>query len=483
MLDIFKSFIKKYGYSFLVVLSALIVHSLLLKLSGVNLEFTFVDAANYFKTLNPILIHQFFYYEANTLGVPYLAHCISSFFPKIEMLVLIRVINLVGLILMSIGIINICRFLNKKNYVGILILLILNPLMWTYAGRATSDFLPMSLGIFSISLALGPSNFSFKLIFAALSFAFSSILKYHSLVLLVFWYALLSYKYTPKFILKRIMFISIIAISILAYYLLTIKKNFGFWITPIKFQHQFEMTISNVLNNFILYTGFLGLLVLPTSFISKDFIFYLKKFWKKFLFVLLILFFFSSTLLADRGELNFGPLDAYLGEKFRILILSLLIFIPLFFMMIPDKDRKFRWRIGASIFFVLLLLSSSRPAQRYLLFVIPFFIFFIPDTILKSRVVIFSSALLFFMTNSFIELSRYATGSASELMVNKLSIEGMLQQTNPGIIEAHVGDKFFDSRDVRKSYIVVLGRSQNTIFSVSSGYGFYKKTFSLEKIK
>lgn len=483
MLNIFKSFIEKYGYSFVAVLSALIVHSLLLKVSGVNLEFTFVDAANYFKTLNPILIHQFFYYEANTLGVPYLAYCISSFFPKIEILVLIRIMNLVGLILMSIGIINICRFLNKKNYVGILILLILNPLIWTYSGRATSDFLPMALGIFSISLVLGPDNFSFKLVFAALTFALSSILKYHSLVLLIILCALLSYKYPPKFILKRIIFISSITISMLTYYLLTIKNNFGFWITPLKFQRQFEVTIINVFNNFILYAGFLALLTLPTLFISRDFIFYLRKFCEKYFIVLFVLFFFASTFLVNRGELNFGPLDAYIDEKYRILILSLLIFIPLFFMVIPDKDRNFRWQIGASIFFVLLLFSTSRPAQRYLLFVIPFFIFCIPDKIFKSRAVILSSILLFFLANSFIELSRYATGSAAALMVNKLSNEGILQKTNPGIIEAHAGDKFFDSKDLHKSFIVVLGRSENAIFSVSSGYGFYKKTFSLEKIK
>lgn len=356
MLDILKSFIWKYGYSFVAVLSALIVHSLLLNFSGVNLEFTFVDAANYFKNLNPILIQQFFYYEANTLGVPYLAYCISSFLPKIEMLFLIRIMNLLGLILMSIGIINICRFLNKKNYVGILILLILNPLIWTYVGRATSDFLPMSLGIYSISLALDRHNFSFKNIFATFSFAFSSILKYHSLALLIFLCALLSYKYPPIFILKRIVLISIITIAILIYYLLIIKTNFGFWVIPIKFQQQFAITIPNIFNNFILYTGFLALLVLPTSFISKDFIFHLMKFWKKFIFVLLALFFFASVFLVDRGELNFGPLDTYLGEKFRILILSLLIFIPLLFIVIPDKDRNFRWRIGTSIFFVLLFI-------------------------------------------------------------------------------------------------------------------------------
>ena len=202
MLYSFKLFIDRYGYSLLAVLLALLVHGALLQLPGVNLEFTFVDAAAFFKTLNSTLIRQFFYYEANTLGVPYLAYSISSFLPNLEMLILIRAVNLIGLVLLSIGIINICRFLDKKNYVVILTLLILNPLVWTYTGRATSDFLPMSIGIFSISLALGPSNFSFKLIFSALFFAFSCILKYHSLVMIVFLFALLTYKYQFKFIFK-----------------------------------------------------------------------------------------------------------------------------------------------------------------------------------------------------------------------------------------------------------------------------------------
>jgi hypothetical protein len=118
-----------------------------------------------------------------------------------------------------------------------------------------------------------------------------------------------------------------------------------------------------------------------------------------------------------------------------------------------------------------------------LLFVIPFFILFIPESILRSRIVILTTALLFILTNSFIELSRFATGSASQLMVNRLDREGKLLQTNPGVIEAHAGGKFFNSKDASKSYIVVSGSSQNAIFSESSGYGFYKKTYSLEKIK
>lgn len=483
MLYSFKLFIDRYGYSLLAVLLALLVHGALLQLPGVNLEFTFVDAAAFFKTLNSTLIRQFFYYEANTLGVPYLAYSISSFLPNLEMLILIRAVNLIGLVLLSIGIINICRFLDKKNYVVILTLLILNPLVWTYTGRATSDFLPMSIGIFSISLALGPSNFSFKSIFSALFFAFSCILKYHSLVMIVFLFALLTYKYQFKFIIKRIIFISIISILILTYYLFLIKASFGFWVTPIKFQHQFEITASNLFNNFILYAGFLVLLVAPTSFISKDFLFHLRKYWKKYLVVLFLLFFFATTFFVDQGELNFGPLDVYVNEKLRILILSLIALIPLVFLLIPDKKRNFRLRLGSSIFFVLLLLSCSRPAQRYLLFVIPFFIFFIPDIIFKSRIVILSTAILFVLINSFIELSRYATGSASQLMVNRLVREGKILQTNPGAIEAHVGDKFFNSRDTNKSYIVVFGSNENTIFSITSGYGLYKKTFSLEEIK
>jgi hypothetical protein len=278
-------------------------------------------------------------------------------------------------------------------------------------------------------------------------------------------------------------FILIINTSILAFYLFHVKTNFGFWFTPLKFQHQFQVNISNLVNNFILYSGFLGLLVLPTSFISKDFILCLRKYWKEFVFIVFVLFFFATTFFLDQGELNLGPLDAYLDEKFRILILSLLVLMPLGFFMILTKDRSFRWRLGAAISFVLFFLSCSRPAQRYLLFVIPFFILFIPESILRSRIVILTTALLFILTNSFIELSRFATGSASQLMVNRLDREGKLLQTNPGVIEAHAGGKFFNSKDASKSYIVVSGSSQNAIFSESSGYGFYKKTYSLEKIK
>lgn len=485
MLNKFIFFLSRYHAPLIAVLVAFVGHLLLIKLSSVNFEFAFVDASAYFKTLNPTLIHQFFFYQANTLGLSYLAHIISLIFPGVEFLILIRLINLVGLILLSVGVINICHFLNKKSFTLITVLLIFNPLIWTYVGRATADFLPMALGVFSISLALGPKQFSLKSFFSGLLFGLSCLLKYHTIVLLIFLLPLMYDKFPLRFIIRKILFILMIITPMLAYYLIAIKSNFDFWITPPRFldRHRVEFNFSNLLNNFILYSGFLSLSVLPTTFFSKEFLYSIKKYWKSFLAILLISVFLGTTFFIDLGELNFGPLDVYLDEKFRIFILSVLVLVPLVLLMIADKNKNFRSRLGLSVLIVLILLSSTRPAQRYLLFVIPFFIFFIPENILKSRTVILSTFFLFFLINSFIELSRFSSGSAAEKMVDKLVRDGILQQTIPGVIEGHVGNKFFEAKDFRKYYIVASRSNLRTIFSVTSGASFFKKTFYLEKIE
>jgi hypothetical protein len=467
------------------VFSALVAHLLLIKASGVNFEFAFIDASAYFKNLNPTSIHQFFFYQANTLGLSYLAHIISLIFPGVELLILIRLINLVGLILLTLGVINICHFLNKKSYTVITVLLVLNPLIWTYVGRATADFLPMALGVFSISLALGSKQFSFQSFFSGLLFGLSCLLKYHTIVILIFLLPLMYDKFSLRFIIRKILFILMVITPMLTYYLITIKSNFDFWITPPRFldRHRVEFNISNLFNNIVLYCGFLSLIVLPTTVFSEEFFYSIKKYWKSFLAILFISVFFGATFFIDLGELNFGPLDVYLDEKFRIFILSFLFLLPFVLLMIPDKNKNFRSRMGLSVLVALILLSSTRPAQRYLLFVIPFFIFFIPENILKSKTVILSTCFLFFLINSFIELSRFSSGSAAEKMVDKLVRDGILQQTIPGVIEGHVGNKFFEAKDFRKYYIVASRSNSRTIFSVTSGASFFKKTFFLEKIE
>ena len=74
----------------------------------------------------------------------------------------IRAINLMGIPLLAIGIFRISSYLKLNNFNVVILLTILNPIVWTYSGRATADFLPTALGVFAISLALGESKILLK---------------------------------------------------------------------------------------------------------------------------------------------------------------------------------------------------------------------------------------------------------------------------------------------------------------------------------
>lgn len=476
-----KFYSDEYGIALAILLIALIVHLALLKLMGVNLEFAFVDAARYFQTSNPALIDQFFYYEANTLGLPYLAYLAAQIFPNVETLILIRIINMIGLILLFLGAINICRFLEVKHYAQIMALLIFNPLVWAYSGRATSDFLPVALGVYSISLALGNRHNFCMALLSGLLLGFSCVLKYHTLSLLFFLFALLTYKHPFKVVFNKMLVIIAVSGSVLTLYLILVKANFGFWFAPQKFKEIHGVTFSNVLGNFVLYTGFLGVLVLPTFFLSKVIYVNIKTHWRFIIPTLLFVIFFGIYFFSDNGELNFGPLDRYLDEKFRVIILSTLFLLPIL-LMTGHQEIHCRRGLGISLLIVILLFSCTRPAQRYLLFIIPFFIFLVPTNIIKSKIIILSAIFSFVLVNSIIELNRFSTGVAAEKMVRMLQIKKILERTDPGAIEAHVGNKFFNTKGMKKSYLVVSGLNGDAIFSVSSGFGFYKKTYSLEKV-
>ena len=128
----------------------------LIALPQVNLEFAFIDGAKYFLSPedNKILLDQYFNYQANTLGLPLLLSGFARCFPGADILVLMRLLNVTGILLLSFSIISISRHFGKDNTLTILALILLNPLVWTFSGRATADFLPMALGLFAIALAL-----------------------------------------------------------------------------------------------------------------------------------------------------------------------------------------------------------------------------------------------------------------------------------------------------------------------------------------
>jgi len=472
--------------AYVITFFSIVIHLMLLILPGVNLEFAFAGAVDYFKTSNPVLLEQYFSYQANTLGLPYFTYLISNIFPQIDVLLLLRLVNLAGVPFLMVGIYRICKYLNIANFNVIFLLIILNPLVWTFSGRATADFLPVALGVFAISLALGSKQFLLKSLLAGVFLGVAAVFKYHALCLLVFLVALLLPNEDRCLAIKKIIVVTLISIILVGFYLFKVNSLFGFWLTPDKYQTVHHLSVSSIMNNFILYTGFLGLIVLPTFLFSEIFWHAVLAKWKLVFSCLVVVVALSFYVLQDGGELNLGPLDTVIGDKLRTVVLSLIFVATVTLIFISEeivsKTSKTKLTIVLALLIVLFVFSSSRPAQRYLLFVLPFFIMIIPNSIVMSRKIVFATVGLFILGNTFIEYSRWATGTAANLMVKQLKSQHLIQHTSPGVIEPHVGNHFYTSRQSDKLYVVAAGKSNDAIITVNVGSHFLGKSFSLVKI-
>jgi len=130
----------------LLIGSVLSIHLLLILLPSVNLEFAFVDAAHYFSRRDQALLDQYFNYQANTLGLPWLAWLVSHVLPMLDMLTVVRLLSVSGIVIMASSFLRLSRYMGEQSSLGLLAFLLLNPLIWTYSGRATADFLPAAIG-------------------------------------------------------------------------------------------------------------------------------------------------------------------------------------------------------------------------------------------------------------------------------------------------------------------------------------------------
>ena len=144
--------------------------------------------------------------------------------------------------------------------------------------------------------------------------------------------------------------------------------------------------------------------------------------------------------------------------------------------------NKVNFYVGIAIIFVLLVFSLTRPSQRYLILLIPFFILMLPITLLKSRYVVFSTLAIFISADIMIELSRYGTGRASKNIADMVEISNLLAVTDPGVIDGHQGNRFYSYRNHPKQYVVVPGdKSLNpdAILSSPPISFLIKKSFSV----
>ena len=333
--------------------------------------------------------------------------------------------------------------LYRINNIWLLLITGLNPLIWIYSGRAYSEMLSLGLMAFAIVIT---KNAYLK---AGLGL-FSAVIKYNSFLFIVlhsgFIYMFQSFRNKKIYFNDQFKSILIISFGFLIFLLLYLN-SFNVWIMPSNFRNDhFNSDILSFFTNFFSYGFFLAGMFFFTipAFLNLE---QIKI--KVFLFVL-------STILAiynqNLGEMDFGSFQQFLG--FEVILLIKIVGIWNFLLCCQAfwKDKESRI-MPLTILGYIVLLSLTRPVNRYLIFVIPFWAILICQHISLSRLIWWVYVSILVGLNLFATLYQISNATASANMA-EWAVQNDVRVSLGGIVYSHVGD--FSHYDPNSNFIVSL---------------------------
>lgn len=472
------------------VVFSLVIHFLLLGLPLVNQEWVFKAGLLYFETNEPIFIEEYFYFQANTLGMSYFAFLIKYIFPFIKADFAVRILSVSSILLFFYALKRLNRIFETQISLFYLIgIFMLNPIIWVYTGRGTASVFPASLALLSISFLLDSKN-RWSIFLWGLLFGVSVVLKYHSILLLpvVFlfrWKKELKLSNFFSFDFLLVLF-SILLLPIL--YVIYIKFKFDFLFTPPSFQSAHAIKLDFMVTNFISYLGYLILLTFPISIYKFIEVFYRLELSRKlFVIITVVLSFGIGFTIHPQGEMNFGSLDSYIdhrliGSLFSVLFVVFMVLLIYFIRQFRFENMKNIVIIYVTILLFMFALSFTRPAQRYLIFILPLFLLVLFYKTNLSKLIFYMSLVVFMVLNVYMNINQFLIGSTSQAMVKELIQKNLIAETYPNELNSHVGNYFFPYRDRLKKYKIVHTPSKKAIIVVQKKILFFSKTLCLVKI-
>ena len=274
-----------------------------------------------------------------------------------------------------------------------------------------------------------------------------------------------------------------------AIYLVVVKRTLGFWLAPPLYQgiHHLLLSPTFVVTNFVSYSGYIGLLLIPFSFLPL---------WKhaqsrsgivKIFGSGLLLFTLGFLVVVPNGEMNFGPLDAYLtphivGGCFALCagLLPLCVADGIQSESADPSNRRYKICLAAGIFLFIGVLSFTRPAQRYLLFVLPLAYVFVARAMVGRKLMAALVIVVSIALNGYIYANQLAKGQASAEMMRQITDDGYLPLTDPGPLLLQDGDQFPLQYDAPNRYIVIQGKAADAIVTVDKRpFPLVHKAYSL----
>ncbi|MBU0651155.1 hypothetical protein KKC59_04515, partial [bacterium] len=413
----------------------LIGHIIYVNTPWVNLESAFAEASRTLLDPNHKLGIKFYWYaQGNPLGFSLISSIINLIFKLPVNYWSNRLPSLLGICLFIISS-NIffkqqTKEQNLKHFFYLSITL-LCPIIWIFSGRGTADILPMCLLFTALASLIKFKNSTKGLLISSFIYGLSIIVKYHTLAFIPgFWFIIyLQNNKDIKKTITQIIIFTLPAIIILLSYISTIYLRFDVFVTPDYFKNKHAFNLSNFLVSLPKYTFYLPILLGPISLLSPYHLFKTKQYKLIISGLAIGSLLFTCTLLtkmSEFSEMNYGFFDSILGEKITHLlnlagnIIFGLILTDIIKQAVSKKNIYSIFILLTAIPYMLAI-STSIPIQRYLIFVIPMFAYFLICYRLNlksniNKLLIFSTILIFVTANIFSVLFQISQGTAAEKM-------------------------------------------------------------------
>ena len=482
------------------------LHVPTINLTFVSFEYAFWMVADHW--LNPgkysDAMGHYFHVQANPLGTSILTYLLFKITHLPIYIWTVRILSILSGALMIITTPSIFKFFAKsdkqKSYLGATLIAI-NPLIWMLSGRMTADLLPVGLLFLAVVfLVKMPTNWA-SVLLTTLTFSCAVITKFHSAFLgLIFLFILIKkteYKINSK-LLKKCLFLAIFSSASLLTYLLIIKSNYGFFVIPESQKSLLKLNIFGFFRTLFEYGFFTSVLLGPLSLFTV-FNFYKVTNRKSFviqLFAALIISTIFTLLPSQAGEMDFSFLSEFLALPIIKIIqvsgftLFILLFLDISKKCFKKKNELSRF-VALAVFPLMLVLSFSRPAQRYLIFIIPFLIIFIVNQYIRKDFIskVLLSINTIFCITVILLFSSYHNAQSYSVnnMQNWIVKNGYLKTTHPGDLRPFFTHLYINDIDVNpKNHFVTNDPGDQKVIHKEpvSLFGSFKiRTFYLIELR
>jgi len=471
-----KLFLKRNSPVFYMLLVMVVLYAPWMGRGYVNLEYPFSMAARALSDSRySAQMDVYFANQANPLGYSFVLAIIYKVFGYHDWFWLAKLPSLCGalMILISGWILTRDRWQSRRSlFYFWSSLVILHPMILAFGTAATADVLPVGLLMLALAIAIkSADNKVYSKILAALLFGFAIIVKYNSAYFgLAFLYiALVGVTQAKKSLTQICQNISIFVTApfiFLVSYIWWCNARYGVFIsnrltdTRPNFADgpTWALTFGKYLSFFGLFIG-----VIPFVLLARESIIFSERI--KRIVIMVGSFLLGWFVISWRvmGEMDFGGgllVTSQISRVFQTVgLLSGVCFCVYVVERIRSRDRLFEiLMLGLAPYII--LISASRPTQRYLIFAVPVALLLLVDAAgvltAKLRNLYLGVTALGFAAVSLLGMSYLrAQGNASENMAVWMESNHVIDQSSAAPIGVHAGQHFYGITSSEIKYEVV----------------------------